>query len=101
MNDTQESVNDSAAYANDSEAPGNDSEESANDLVTSANYLSTDRTFKSAGRYLTRLYTLAVFTYVPLHLYESIFNLQQLSSGLVTFLLPLTDALRVLPSSRG
>lgn len=44
---------------------------------------------------------LAVETYVPLHLYESIFDLQQLSSGLVTLLLPLPDARRVVPSSRG
>lgn len=40
-------------------------------------------------------------TYVPLHLYEPIFDLQELSSGLVTLLLPLPDVLRVLPSSRG
>lgn len=43
----------------------------------------------------------AVVTYVPLHLYESVFDFQQLSSGLVTLLLPLPDALWFLPSSRG
>lgn len=43
----------------------------------------------------------AVVTYVPLHLYESVFDLQQLSSGLVTLLLPLAGALRAFPSSRG
>lgn len=40
-------------------------------------------------------------THIPLHLDESVFDFQQFSGGFMTLVLPFTDSLRVIQTSRG